>query len=195
MEYEFLINSLRKRIQLTPQEEKELCSLLSIRQLKKKDFLLREGEVCLYECFINKGCLRTFYTDQTGMEHTFYLGVEGWWISDMDSRISGTPASCNIVALEDTEVVQISQIDLEKILRRVPALEHFFRVMYENSIASHQARFVQLLHLNGEERYRRFRAKYPEFDKRVPQKYIATLLGLTPEFFSTVRSKVLRAGK
>jgi CRP-like cAMP-binding protein len=195
MSFELILNNIGRYAQLTPEEQEEFCSLLSTRVLKKKEYLLREGEVCLYESFINKGCLRTFYIDKTGLEHNFYFGVEGWWMSDIDSRTSGNPSFCNIIAVEDTEILQITQTSLEQFLKKVPRFERFFRISYQNSIAGHQTKFLHMLHMTAEERYSYFRKKYPEFDKRIAQKHIATFLGLTPEFFNTVRSKVLRKSK
>jgi len=192
MEFDLILNNINKKISLTKEEELALCSLLTIKKLKRKEYLLHEGEVCFHENYINKGCLRTFCLDSAGVETNFYFAIENWWISDIYSRTFKAPALCNIVAIEDSELVQISQSALEQFLSEFPRLEHFFRLLYQHSIASHQLRLLQLLHLTAEQLYVNFRNKYPEFDKRIPQKQIASFLGLTPEFFNIVRTKVLR---
>ncbi|RBL88120.1 Crp/Fnr family transcriptional regulator [Chitinophaga flava] len=192
MEFDQILNNISRYVLLTKEETDEFCSLLTVRRLKQKEYLLREGEICIYENYVNKGCLRTFSLDKAGTETNFYFAIENWWISDIHSRTYRVPSLCNIVAIEDTEVVQIAQTSLEQFLDKVPKLEHFFRILYQHSIAGHQLRLLQLLRLTAEERYLDFREKYPEFDKRIPQKQIASYLGLTPEFFSTVRTKVLR---
>ena len=103
------------------------------------------------------------------------------------------PALCNIVALEDCELVHISNVSLEILLKEVPALERFFRISYQNSLATIHLKQIQLLSMSGGERYNYFRKKYPELDRRIPQKYIASYLGFTPEFFNTIRAKALRS--
>jgi CRP-like cAMP-binding protein len=192
MKFDLILHNINNKVRLSREEEDAFCSLLTIKRLKRKEYLLREGEVCLHENFVNKGCLRTFCLDKTGVETNFYFAIEDWWISDIHSRTYKAPSLSNIIAIEDAELVQISQTNLEQFLSEFPRLEHFFRLLYQHSIASHQFRLLQVLHLTAEQLYDNFRNKYPEFDKRIPQKQIASFLGLTPEFFSTVRTKVLR---
>lgn len=190
----FLAN-IRRHAQLTTEDEQAFCSLLSIKHLKRKEYLLREGEESRNEYYINKGCIRSYYLDKKGVEHNIYFAVEDWWVSDLYSKTLAVPAICSIVAVENTELVQISNTDLEAFLQEKPALERFFRVSYQNALASHHLKTLQMLSMTGEERYEYFRHKFPEFDKRIPQKHIATYLGFTPEFFNTIRSKVLRGTK
>eukprot|EP01133_Synstelium_polycarpum_P009303 gene9303-10909_t len=192
MEFDLILNNINKQVRLTKEEEEVFCSLLTIKKLKRKEYLLREGEVCFHENYVNKGCLRTFCLNSAGVETNFYFAIEDWWISDIHSRTFKAPSLCNIIAIEDSELVQISQSGLEQFLIRFPRLEHFFRLLYQHSIASHQLRLLQLLQLTAEQLYINFRNKYPEFDKRIPQKQVASFLGLTSEFFNTVRTKVLR---
>jgi CRP-like cAMP-binding protein len=113
-------------------------------------------------------------------------------VSDIYSRTFQAPALCNIVAMEECELVHISNIALEDFLREVPALERFFRISYQNSLATIHLKQIQLLSMNGIERYKYFRSRYPELDMRIPQKHIASYLGFTPEFFNTIRAKTLR---
>lgn len=192
MAFERLIGTIRKHVQLTQQEETRFTSLLTIRKLKRKEFLVRNGEDARHEYFVNKGCLRTYYLDQKGTEHNTYFAIEGYWISDIYSRTFQMPALCNIVAMEECELVHIPNMVLEGFLKEVPALERFFRISYQNSLATIHLRQIQSLSMSGIERYRYFRSKYPELDRRIPQKHIASYLGFTPEFFNTIRARALR---
>lgn len=192
MNFEPFLTTIRRHVKLTDAEEKKLCALLTIKTLKRKDFLVRSGEDARHEYFVNKGCLRTYYLDQKGMEHNTYFAIEGYWVSDIYSRTFNAPALCNIIALEDCELVHISNVSLESLLKEVPALERFFRISYQNSLATIHFKQIQLLSMSGTERYHYFRKKYPELDRRVPQKHIASYLGFTPEFFNTIRAKVIR---
>ncbi len=192
MDFERFLSTIRRHVQLTELEEINLCSLLTIRNLKRKEFLVRAGDDARHEYFVNKGCLRTYYINEKGAEHNIYFAIEGYWVSDIYSRTFNAPALCNIVALEDCELVHISNMSLEGFLKEVPKLERFFRLSYQNSLATVHLKQIQLLSMTGAERYNYFRTRYPQLDMRVPQKHIASYLGFTPEFFNTVRSKAIR---
>jgi len=192
MSYDNILKNIRRFTSLSPQEEKAFSALLSIRKVKRKEFLLREGAVCNYEWYVNHGCFRSFYVDKKGLEHNIYFAIEDWWIADLYSRTTQEPSNCSIVALEDSEVVQIKHTDLEAFMTAAPAMERFFRISYQQSLIHQHLKNLRLLSMNGEERYIHFREKYPELAKRIPQKHIATFLGLTPEFFNTIHARVLR---
>jgi len=192
MDFTSFLSTIRRHARLTEQEEQKLCALLSIEKLKRRGFLVRAGEDARHEYFVNKGCLRTYYVDHKGVEHNIYFAIEGYWISDIYSRTFNMPALCNIVALEDCELVHISNRSLESFLHEVPALERFFRISYQNSLATVHLKQIQLLSMSGAERYNYFRKKYPDLDQRIPQKHIASYLGFTPEFFNTIRTKAIR---
>lgn len=192
MDFNLFLSTIRRHSQLTEQEEMRLCSLLSIKQVKRKDLLVRAGDDARHEYFVNRGCLRAYYLDTKGIEHNTYFAIEGFWVSDIYSRTFNAPALVNIVALEDCELVHISNRALESFLEEVPALERFFRISYQNSLAMVHLKQIQLLSMTGMERYNYFREKYPQLDMRIPQKHIASYLGFTPEYFNTVRAKAIR---
>ena len=195
MPYENILQNIRRYVSLTPGEEDAFCALLTLKKIKRKEFLLREGDVCTDEYYVNIGCLREYFADNKGMEHNLYFAIEDWWISDLYSRTQMAPSYCSIVALEDSELVQIPHLALEKFMEEVPRLERFFRLSYEQSLVRQHLRNLQMLHMTAEERYIHFRAHYPKLAGRIPQKHIATFLGLTPEFFNTIHAKVMRQKK
>ncbi|OQP38627.1 Crp/Fnr family transcriptional regulator [Niastella yeongjuensis] len=192
MPFNNILQNIRRFTSLSTQEEKAFCALLSIRKVKRKEFLLREGTVCNFEWYVNSGCFRSFYIDKKGLEHNIYFAIEDWWTSDLYSRTTQEPSNCNIIALEESEVVQIKHAELEAFMVEVPAMERFFRISYQQSLVNQHLKNLRLLSMNGEERYIHFREKYPQLAKRIPQKHIATFLGLTPEFFNTIHARVLR---
>jgi len=187
-----ILKNVSRYTSLTPEEQEAFCALLTVRKVKRKQFLLQEGGICEYEYYVNSGCFRTYHLDPKGIEHNVYFAIEDWWTSDLYSRTTGEPTYCNIVAMEDSEVVQISQIDLEAFTLKVPAMERFFRISYQQSLINQHLRNLQMLYMNGQDRYIYFREKFPALANRIPQKHIATFLGLTPEFFNTVHARVLR---
>lgn len=190
--YENILQNIRRFVALTSKEEEAFCSLLRTRKLKRKEFLLREGDICTSEYFVVKGCLREYYTDRKEVEHNLYFATEDSWISDLYSRTQLAPTYCNIVALENSELIEIKHQELEAFMLRVPSLERFLRLTYEQSLVSLRLGNLRMLSMTAGERYVDFREHYPKLAGRIPQKHIATFLGVTPEFFNTIHAKVVR---
>lgn len=190
--FNLLLQNIARHIQLEPEESRFFISLLKVRHLKKKEFLLRAGEVCRYETFVLEGCLRNYFLDEKGDEHILQFSVEDWWTSDLYSLLTRTPATQFIDALEDSTVAMLEQDDLERLYRQVPKFERFFRIMLQNAFIAQQQRILQSIGSTGEERYLAFRKKYPTLEQRLPQHQIASFLGITPEFLSKIRGKLAK---
>lgn len=193
MNVDLILKNISRHIRLDEAEKDFFVSLLRVKHLKRKEVLFREGEVAGFECFVNKGCLRTYSIDPKGTEHIVMFAIEDWWTSDLYSFLTKTPATFTIDALEESEVLQLSREGIEQLYERVPKFERFFRIMFQNAYLAQQQRINQNLSQPAEERYLRFIAKYPQIEQRVPQKQIASYLGITPEFLSMLRKK--RAGR
>jgi CRP-like cAMP-binding protein len=193
MNFDLILENISRHIELTSEESAYFTSLLVARKIRKKDFLLREGEINTHETFVNKGCLRNYTVDEKGNEHIIMFAIEDWWTSDLYSFLAQAPATFTIDALEDTEVWQISKDNLEKLFEKVPKFERFFRIMFQKAFIAQQDRINQNLSLTAEERYNRFVSKYPRLEQRIAQKQLASYLGITPEFLSMLRKK--RAGR
>jgi CRP-like cAMP-binding protein len=187
---DLLLANFAKHVELTETEQAILLSLMEPRTFARKELLLSQGEICRAETFILKGCVRMFSTDANGVEHTQLFGTEDWWVGDLYSFLTGTPSIYTIAALEETHVLQITPPDLEKLYTQVPKAERFFRIIIQNAFIAQQQRIDQNLALTGEERYLRFTEKFPQLEQRVPQKQIASYLGITPEFLSMIRRKI-----
>jgi len=187
---EQILKNISQHIQLDDRESDYFLSLLQPRTIKRKEYLLRANEVCKYESFITKGCLRTYTIDDTGLEHNVMFAVEDWWTGDLFSFLTQTPGNFIIDALEDTDLLQISKGDLEKLYENVPKFERFFRIILQNAFIAQQQRINQSLSFTAEERYLHFIQKYPRLEQRLPQKQVAAYLGITPEFLSMIRKKI-----
>lgn len=192
MAYDLLFDNISRHIQLNEQEKTYFLSILKHRKIRKRQYLLQAGDICRHETFILNGCLRAYYVDNNGFEHVTMFGIEDWWISDLHSLLSQSPANQNIDALEDSEVLQIQKQNLEELYHQVPKFERYFRIILQNAFIAHQQRILQNISLSGEERYRLFLEKYPQFAQRLPQKQIALYLGITPEFLSKIRKQLTR---
>lgn len=182
-----LIDHLRESIELGNEDVDKIFEYFSVQELKKKEVLLFAGDVSNHMRFISKGCLRAYYMDTEAKEHIIQFGIEGWWINDLYSFLTNTPAKQFIQALEDSNVVQIHKDSLNELYDRVPAIERFFRMKFENAYVALQDRTINSMSKPAEERYFEFRTKYRDIEQRVPQYMVASYLGITPEFLSRLR--------
>lgn len=189
MYYDLLIESINKYVSLSEAEQTELISILKQKKLKRKHFLNQEGEVHQHLAFVTKGCLRSYYIDENGVEHILQFAPQGWWIGDMQSLLNNTPAVLNIDAIEESEMILLKRSNLENLFLSIPSLERFFRIISERSMATFQQRLIDSLSLTALKRYTNFCERYPSLIQTLPQKYIASYIGITPEFFSKMLSQ------
>lgn len=190
--YDLILKNTAKYISLTSEEENFYLSLLEYKKLKRREFLLVNGAICQHENYVIKGCLKNFSVDSNGFESIGMFAIEDWWTGDMFSFLTQTPSNINIVAMEDTEVFQLSKENQEKLLEQIPKFEKCYRIKYQNSFISLQKRMIMNLSATAEERYLDFISRYPWVEKRIPLKYIAAYLGITPEFLSMIRRKLAK---
>ena len=187
-----IIQNISKHISLTPVEEVLFLSKTETKHYKAKTIILNAGDVCKYSYFVNSGLLRSFTINDNIVEHVLSFACEGWWIGDMYSLLSQKPGNLFIEVLEDAEVVLLSKENQEQLYQEIPKLERFFRILTENSLVANQERLMDNLSLTAEERYEKFCKRYPTLIQKVSQKQIASYIGVTPEFFSKMKSKMLK---
>ncbi|WP_281226795.1 Crp/Fnr family transcriptional regulator [Flavobacterium aquiphilum] len=187
-----ILENIAQHVTLTQQEQELFLSKIVTHQYKAKTILLNSGEICKHSYFVNSGILRSFNINDNIVEHVLTFACEGWWIGDMYSLLSQKPGNLFIEVLEDAEVVLLSKENQEILYREIPKLERFFRILTENSLVANQERLMDNLSLTAEERFEKFCKKYPTLIQKVAQKQIASYLGVTPEFFSKMKSKMLR---
>jgi len=190
MNIQLLLSNISRHISLTTEETEFFTSCLISKSLESGAFLLHEGDVCRYESFITSGCLKAYYTDENGIEHIIDFLVEEWWADDLYSFFTVTPATYNIKAIENTEVLQISKNNLELLYQKIPKFERFFRVLFQNAYIAQRDQINSMLSAPAEERYILFLKKKPYAGKRFSQKDIASYLGITPQFLSTLKKKI-----
>ena len=179
--FDLLRTHIEKRIHLTEEEFSRCTQFFAPRKIKKRQFLLHEGEVCKHLAFVTSGCLRSYTIDHKGEEHITQFAIEDWWISDLHSFLAGTPSTHNIDALQDSETLLLEHSARERLLDAVPNVERFFRMLLEaNYVATHR-RIDESLSKSAEERYLAFVKTYPALVELVPQNQIASYLGITPQ--------------
>ncbi|ETZ22205.1 Crp/Fnr family transcriptional regulator [Pedobacter sp. V48] len=190
--YNSLLRHIERRISLDSQEKDYICSVFKLRKLLPKQYLLVQGDLCRYESFVCEGFLRSFYVDSRGDEHTLHFALEDWWISDLSSFLKQQPASRNIITLEGSVLLQIDLESREKLMENIPKMERFWRILNESSSMAQDQRLLNSISMSGKERYLALLDLYPHIEQRLPQKHIASFLGVTPVFLSQIRKEIAK---
>ncbi|RZL13730.1 MAG: Crp/Fnr family transcriptional regulator [Hymenobacter sp.] len=172
---------------LTPQEEAELARHFTARQVKRRAFLLQEGEVCRSASFVVAGCFKMYAVDQSGKEHNLLFAVENEWMTDLSSFYTEQPSRVHIEAVEPATVLQIKHDDLLSLFTRYHKFDRNFRILVERGYMALQDRLLQTISATAEERYQNFLTQYSHWASRLPNTQIASYLGITPEFLSKIR--------
>ncbi|OJJ16621.1 hypothetical protein BKI52_32425 [marine bacterium AO1-C] len=184
-----IIQHFNNIINLTKEEESRILSLVKVRRYKKKTMLIEEGAVCRAISYVFKGCLRIYKIDSEGIENNVYFTLEDWWVVDLKSFIEQTGARFYIETLEDCELWQLTKNDFDVLLDEILILEKWFRVLLQNALISSENRIHYKTSLKAEDRYDKFLEKYPTLESRISQRHIASYLGISPEFLSSLKSK------
>ena len=189
-----LLDYFGKMIPLNKKEKELVGEKFKQHNFAKKQLALQEGKICDHFIFVVKGCLRLFKTDEKGNSHILQFATENYWILDLASFHKRTPSVLNIEALEETTVLRISHEDLLDLYVKAPKFDRIFRVLLENHFMQQQERIGQLFSSTAEERYLSFLEQYSFLFNRIPNRQIASYLGITPEFLSKIRRNLLTKG-
>jgi len=190
-DYNLIFKNIARFIDLTDKEKEHFKSLLVKGSVKRKDFVLQPGKITRYEYFITKGCLKVYSLDRNGGEHVSMFAIEDFWTGDMASFMLEQPSTYFIKALEDSEFLMISKENYERLFEEIPKFERFYRNLYQRSLVSYIKRSNEGISLTAEERYEIYITKYPHIANRITQKDLAAYLGITPEFLSMIRRKII----
>ena len=193
MTHHLILSNITKHISPDKEETEYFISLLEYKEIAKKDFLLKEGQVCKNISYVHSGALRAYYLGKEEKESTIMFAVADWWITDMYCFVNQKPAMMYIEAIEDSCIFQLKKEKLDALFIKVPKFEKFFRILMQNAYIREQLRVIQNLSMSAEERYDNFLNKYPQIAQQVTQKQIASYLGITPEFLSAIRKNKTKA--
>jgi CRP-like cAMP-binding protein len=188
MSYEAIHQYLRTCTALSDAQLAHFDQFFVQKSVPADQFLLRAGEVCAFEAFVLKGCIKTYYIDKQGKELILTFATENWWVSDIMSFQEQTPGKMFIQTLEPCELLLLTPQSKARLLADIPELERMFRLMVQRHLGSIQERLFGFVGLSARERYAAFLEKYPHLPQRIPQYLIAAYLGITPEFLSRLRT-------
>ena len=184
-------DTLSKAITLTEADKTIFRQHIIVKKLRKRQYLLQEGDICKYVAFVSKGMLRSYLVDEKNSERIIQFAPEGWFISDLNSFISNEVSSLNIDAIEDSELVLVSQAAHAHLEKIIPEFFKFNYMQFRGAYIAMQKRLTNMFTLSAEEKYIKLLNIYPDIMQRVPQHMIASYLGLTAETLSRVRKKLI----
>ena len=180
---------LEDKISLTEQNFDLIESVSTIKKLRKRQYLLQEGDICRFNAFVCKGFLRYYYVDDKGQEHILQFAPENYWTGDRESLDAELPSKYNIDAIEDSEILLIKKNDFEMLFKTIPAFNDFVNKTIKKNVLVLQERIHVSITHTAEEKYTNFITKYPSITNRVPQHMIASYLGISAETLSRVRKQ------
>ncbi|MBB6498834.1 Crp/Fnr family transcriptional regulator [Pedobacter cryoconitis] len=161
------------------------------RKIKRRQFILQEGDVCQHYNFVVHGCFKIYKVDEKGVEHNIQFVVENDWATDIGSFHAENPSELYIEAMEPSTILQINKTDLLFLYVNCPKFDRNFRVIIENKFIELQNRLLQSFSASAMERYLAFLQQYPALSQRIPNTQIASYLGITPEFLSKLRKDLV----
>ena len=188
--FDVLISHIQEKVAITTEDIELLKSFFSQKKLNKKEYLLQEGQVCKDLTFVSKGILKSYILDNKGNERINLFAFEGWWISDFNSFLNEEKAYLNIDAIEESELLTISRENYEALTLKIPIMDRYFRILYQNSLVTKDQRLVISNNFTAEEKYLQLLESNPKITQKLSHSLIASYLGLSPETISRIRKKI-----
>lgn len=181
---EKMCENLQASVHLNESDKEKLAKKLVFKTLKKKETLNPDSLPSPFCSFVIEGSMRSYKLTDNGFEHILQFAPEGWWIADFERFVLNSEPKIVIEAIEDTSLFIISRENQLELFKEIPKIENHFRIITERALVASQKRLVDLLSLPALDRYNKFCKTYPSLMHSLPQKYIASYIGVTPEFFS-----------
>lgn len=188
--YEIFRDYLDSKISLSEEQHEWIRCNSCVKKLRKKQYLLQEGDHWKHNAFVTKGLIRTYSVDEKGFEHVIAFAMENWWCGDREALLSGQKSRFNIDAIEQSELVLIEKEKFDAFCKEIPAFNDMVNTIIQRSFIASQNRILDSICFSVQEKYENFVRKYPSFAVRIPQNMIASYLGITRETLSRVRHRV-----
>ena len=193
--YRDLFTYIQQRVTLSETDKSFIKQRFTLRNIKRKTYFLREGDLGFEQAFIISGTMRVFYIDAKVQEHVLYFGFKDWWIGDLASFELRSPSQLNVQALEDTWVLAFTHDGIDEIFQQIPQMERLFRMMAQRTLAVLQKRLFLTVSASAEERYLALIERHPSIEQLVPQHQIASYLGILPESLSRMKKQRIQKSR
>lgn len=190
MDNTLLLAHIKQFVELKEEEITFLESLLIPRSFKQGEILTKSGDAARYLAYVNSGYVVTYYTDDQGADHVIRFAASGWWSGDIYSLSKEPNTPLTTKALTDGELLMLPRFAQNLLLEKYMKFECYFRNLFQTALMRQQMRFVESHSVSAELRYIKFQETFPGIEQYLPQKYVASYLGITPEFLSKVRKKL-----
>jgi CRP-like cAMP-binding protein len=187
-----ILAGINQVVQLNQEETGFLESILIPRPFKQGEIIVKAGDAARYLMFVNAGYLMTYYSDKEGNDHVIQFATGGWWCGDVYGIGSNATTLYTTKGLSEGELLLLPRSAQEQLFEKYNKFERYFRIFFHNSVLRQQQRLIENYTAGASERYRAFNERFVGMEQYVPQKHIASYLGITPEFLSKVRKKALR---
>jgi len=187
-----ILHEIFNDLTFTESELLVLVSKMKKLTLEKRDFLIQADEEVQDIYYIHKGCLRTYFIDAAGKEHTLQFAVKGWWISDYIALYGKekTKSVSFIECIKEAELYKISKSEFDNLCKEIPKVSYFYIEKLETAFSSFQKRILENLTLSAKGRYLNFITTYPDIEQNVKNYHIASYLGITTESLSRIRKEI-----
>lgn len=176
-------------ISLCHEERLKVQQAFKVKVLKRRQYFLQEGEVCKYMAFIVKGSMRMYTINDKGQECIVAFGLENNWLTDEESYSMLTPSGYHIEALENTQLLIISNSQLQLLSAQIPAIAQMILITNSHKLIATQQRVHAAISMTAEERYHNLLTIHPEYAQRFSQNMIAAYLGIKSETLSRLRKR------
>lgn len=188
---EILLKSVKEICHnLADAELSQFASKLTFKELKKKDFFLQSGKIQKAIGFISKGLVRSFFTDQEGIERTVGFYSEGDYATHYPAFIVQKPSRYSIQCLEPATIVCLSFDDMQWIYQNLPGFEKYGRLIAEEILKRQQARIESFVFQTAEERYLDFIERHPTLFNRISLSHLCSYLGIERQTLTRIRQKL-----
>jgi CRP-like cAMP-binding protein len=188
--YDRYFQEFNKKVLLTDEEKEFIKNYLTVKKIRKRQYLLQEGDVCKSVAFVEKGAMRLYRVNEDGSEHIVWFALEGAFMTDLYSFLTNEPSIYNIDAIEDSELVMITRSASDELRKRSPKYQEYIFQATSEAYIQLEKRITSTITLNLEERYKELTTVYPDIIQRLPQHMIASYMGLNPETLSRVRRRI-----
>lgn len=184
-----LRNHIEQFVKISDEEWNFFASKFEYKEFAKKETLLRVGKVENYLSFIESGIIRFFIPGEEN-DLTFVFAFDGWFVSAYDSFITQQPSTYEVETLKKTKLYRISFQDLQCVYKETSFGNLIGRMASEQLFLYKTKRELSLLKDSAEQRYLNLFSEHPHFLEHIPQKYLASFIGITPQALSRIRKRI-----